>query len=126
MDQLAPSKVPVYEGRTQARDLWQRHVGRGEPVVAVRDARCGYIVRYDLAHLDRSLSPDALQRLRERVRRFRTYPTGTDPISESEGVGGEAGPVSGDLHAATEGEARRLASAVSAFVFDAATPTGAT
>jgi hypothetical protein len=126
MDQLAPSKVPVYEGRTQARQLWQRHADRGEPVVAIRDARRGYIVRYDIAHLDRALSPDALQRLRERVRRHRTYPTGTDPISESEGVGGEAGPVSGDLHAPTEAEARRLASAVSAFVFDAAPPAGAT
>jgi hypothetical protein len=41
-----------------------------------------------------------------------------DPISEAEGVGGEAGPVSGTLHIRTERDARELASQLSAIVFD--------
>jgi hypothetical protein len=118
MDRLAPDHVPVYETSEQRRSLWERCLDRGEPVVAVRDARRGYIVRYDIQHLDAELAPAAVRRLRERTRRWRTYSTGADPISESEGVGGEAGPVSGDLHASSEREARELASRLSPVVFD--------
>ena len=123
MDQLSPHHVPVYETRGQQRDLWTECAEHGQPVVAVRDARRGYIVRYDLQHLGVELTPDALAGLRRRTRNWRSYPTAgdggaADPISESEGVGGETGPVSGDLHAATEQGACDLASRVSAVVFD--------
>jgi hypothetical protein len=123
MEQLSPHHVPVYETRSEQRALWRECARRDQPVVAVRDARRGYIVRYDLQHLDAALAPDALAGLRRSTRRWRSYPTagdgtGFDPVSESEGVGGETGPVSGDLHAASEREARELASRLSAVVFD--------
>ena len=124
MDQLSPQHVPVYDTREQQRRLWEQCAERGQPVVAVRDARRGYIVRYDLQHLDTELSASALARLRRQTRDWRPYPTagdGTanaDPRSESEGVGGEAGPVSGDLHTDSEQAARQLASHLSAVVFD--------
>lgn len=118
MDQLAPQHVPVYETSVQRQTLWDQCVEHGQPVVAVRDARRGFIVRYDVQHLGSELHPDAVAELRERTRRFRAYPTGTDPISESEGVGGEAGPLTGDLHAHTEADARELASRLSAVIFD--------
>jgi hypothetical protein len=128
MDQLSPYHVPVYETREQRRTLWAECAERGQPVVAVRDARRGFIVRYDLGHLGAELGPDALAGLRRRAREWRPYPTvggqraaGTgavDPVSEAEGVGGEAGPVSGSLHADTEFGARDLASRFSAVVFD--------
>jgi len=120
MDHLAPSNVPVYATGDEQRAIWERCRDRGQPVLAVRDAERGYIVRYDLQHLDARLSSDAVQSLRDRVRSRRSYPTGTDPISESEGVGGEAGHVSGELHAHTERAARQLASHVSGFVLDRA------
>jgi len=124
MDQLSPHHVPVYGTREQRRVLWAECAERGQPVIAIRDARRGFIVRYDLGHLRTALAPDALATLRRRVREWRSYPTAggaglrADPVSESEGVGGEVGPVSGDLHAATEGAARDLASRVSAVVVD--------
>jgi len=118
MNHLAPSNVPVYATRDEQRAIWERCRDRGQPVLAVRDAERGYIVRYDLQHLDARLTSDAVQSLRDRVRSRRSYPTGTDPISESEGVGGEAGHVSGELHAHTERGARQLASHVSGFVLD--------
>jgi len=118
MDHLAPSNVPVYESRDEQRTIWDRCRDRGQPVLAVRDAARGYIVKYDLQHLDVRLGSDAVQSLRDRVRSRRSYPTGTDPISESEGVGGEAGHVSGELHARSERAARELASHVSGFVLD--------
>ena len=124
MDQLSPHHVPMYDTREQQRRLWEQCAERDQPVVAVRDARRGYIVRYDLQHLDTELSAGALARLRRQTRDARTYPTagnGTataDPLSESEGVGGEAGPVSGDLHTDSEAAARQLASRLSAVVFD--------
>jgi len=118
MDQLSPKHVPIYETDEDRRQVWERCAERGQPVLAVRDARRGYIVRYDLQHLDAALSEAALRQLRERTRRGRTYPTETDPISESEGVGGEAGPVSGDLHANTERGARELASRLSELVLN--------
>lgn len=118
MERLAPAHVPVYETDSRRRALWERCVERDQPVVAVRDARRGFIVRYDLQHLGVELDGQTIRVLRERTRRSRSYPTGTDPISEAEGVGGEAGPVSGDLHAPTEDEARELAATLSAFVFD--------
>jgi hypothetical protein len=123
MDQLSPHHVPVYRTQNEQRALWRECAERGQPVVAVRDARRGYIVRYDLQHLDARLAPETLAGLRRTTRRWRSYPTagdgsGYDPVSESEGVGGETGPVSGDLHAATEREARDLASRLSAVVFD--------
>jgi len=118
MTHLAPSNVPVYEGDDEQRTVWDRCRDRDQPVLAVRDAERGYIVRYDLQHLQRQLGPDTVQSLRDRVRSQRSYPTGTDPISESEGVGGEAGPVSGELHTRTERAARDLASHISGFVLD--------
>jgi hypothetical protein len=124
MDQLSPHHVPVYDTREQQRRLWEQCAERGQPVVAVRDARRGYIVRYDLQHLDTELSAGALASLRRRTRDWRTYPTASDgapdadPLSESEGVGGEAGPVSGDLHTDSEDAARQLASRLSSVIFD--------
>lgn len=124
MDQIAPQHVPVYESDRERRQLWESCERRSQPVIAIRDGRRGYIVRYDLQHLDGELAPGALDHLRQRTRAWRTYPTadgtpGTvDPISAAEGVGGEAGPVSGDLHTATEDRARELASRLSAIVFD--------
>lgn len=120
MDHLAPSNVPVYATPDEQRAIWERCEGRGQPVLAVRVASRGYIVRYDLQHLDNELTPDTVQELRDRVRSQRPYPTGTDPISETEGLGGEAGSVSGELHAPTEDAARELASHVSPFVLDRA------
>jgi hypothetical protein len=118
MDHLAPSNVPLYESDADRQRIWNRCQQRGEPALAIRDARRGWIVRYDLAHLDAELRADAVQDLRDRVASQRTYPTGTDPISQAEGVGGEAGPVSGDLHEGSEQAARQLAAHVSTFVFD--------
>jgi len=118
MDHLAPSNVPVYESDSERQQIWQRCLDQRQPALAIRDARRGWIVRYDLAHLDAELRADAVQALRDRVASQRTYPTGTDPISQAEGVGGEAGPVSGDLHESSEDAARDLAAHVSTFVFD--------
>ncbi|SFS02819.1 hypothetical protein SAMN05216559_2694 [Halomicrobium zhouii] len=118
MEYLASSNVPVYETVDEQRALWERCADRGQPVLAVRDAARGYVVHYDLQHLDAELTQAALQALRDRVRSRRPYPTGTDPVSETEGVGGEAGSVSGELHAPTERDARDLASHVSGFVLD--------
>lgn len=118
MDQLAPQHVPVYETDRSRRRIWTECANRSQPVVAIRDAERGYIVRYDIQHLDAELRPETVKALRQQTRDLRPYPTGTDPISESEGVGGEAGAVSGDLHADSEDAARELASQLSAFVFD--------
>jgi len=121
MDHLAPSNVPVYSTPAERAAIWERCGGRGQPVIAIRAATRGYIVKYDLQQLDRQLSQSALQQLRDRVRSRRPYetsPDGTDPISETEGVGGEAGPVSGELHSPTERAARDLASHISPFVLN--------
>lgn len=118
MDQLAPSNIPTYETRAEGQSLWERCADRGLPVVAVREGERGYIVRYDLSHLDSELSESALRDLREHVRSLRAYALQVDPLSETEALGGETGHVAGDLHAATEREARELASHVSSFVFD--------
>lgn len=118
MDQLSPQHVPVYRTSDQRRSLWQQCVERDQPVIAVRDARRGYIVHYDVQHLDAELQPVAVRNLRRQTKDWRPYPTGTDPISESEGIGGEAGPVSGHLHAHSESSARELASRLSAVVLD--------
>jgi hypothetical protein len=121
MDHLAPSNVPVYATPTERAAIWDRCSDRGQPVIAIRAATRGYIVKYDLQHLDQQLSQRTLQKLRDRVRSRRPYetsPDGTDPISETEGVGGEAGAVSGELHAPTEHAARDLASHISPFVLD--------
>lgn len=120
MDQLAPSNVPIYESKSEGRALWERCAERGLPVVSIRDGERGFVVRYDLSHLDATLSESALRDLRSHVRSLRSYSTGIDPLSETEGVGGETGHVAGQLHAETEREARRLASHVSSFVFDQA------
>jgi len=118
MTRLEPSAVPVYGSDAERQMLWERNAGNGQPVVAVRNARRGWIVRYDLAHLDSELRSDTVQQLRDSVGNRRPYPTGTDPISQAEGVGGEAGPVSGDLHESSEQRARELAAHVSTFVLD--------
>jgi len=118
MDHLAPSNVPVYATTDEQREIWKRCTDRGHPVIAIRAATRGYIVKYDLQQLDRELSATTVQKLRDRVRSRRPYPPGTDPISQTEGLGGEAGPVSGELHAPTEQAARDLASHISPFVLD--------
>jgi len=118
MDHLAPSNVPVYDSDDQRSDIWEQCRETATPALAIRDARRGWIVRYDLQHLGAELAPSAVQSLRDRVADQRTYPTGTDPLSQAESVGGEAGPVSGDLHADSEAAARELAAHVSTFVFD--------
>ncbi|MFB6222388.1 MAG: hypothetical protein ABEH86_01775 [Haloarcula sp.] len=118
MEHLAPSNVPVYATQERQREIWERCRDRGQPVLAVRDATRGCIVRYDLQHMEYILSDTTVQQLRNRVRSRRPYPTTTDPISETESVGGEAGPVSGDFHADTEQAARDLASHISGFVLD--------
>jgi hypothetical protein len=120
MDHLAPSNVPVYETLEEGRTVWERCADRHVPVVAVRDARRGFIARYDLQHLDQELSPRSLQDLRERVRMYRTGATEVDahPHSQIVGLGGELGPVSGDLHEETLDRARTLASRLSTTVFD--------
>jgi len=125
MDQLSPHHVPVYESREQQRRLWEQCADRDQPVVAIRDGQRGYIVRYDLQHLGTELETAGLDLLRERTRDWRPYPTagaeggvGSDPLSEAEGIGGEAGPVSGSLHTDSEDDARLLASRLSAVVFD--------
>lgn len=126
MDHLAPQHVPRYESADDRDDLWQACRDRGLPVLAVRVATRGYIIRYDLQPLDRCLTEAALADLRATVRGWRDYPTanpsegvvGSDPVSEAEGVGGEAGRVSGDVHVATERSARRLAARLSPILFD--------
>jgi hypothetical protein len=118
MDQLAPSNVPIYETKAEGQSLWDRCVDRGLPVVAIRNGERGFIVRYDLQHLDTALSEAALRDLREHVRSIRSYAVRVDPLSETEAIGGEMGAIAGDLHAPTERDARQLASHVSAFVFD--------
>jgi hypothetical protein len=118
MERLYPLAVPIYETSEEREQLWAECAERDEPVVAIRDARRGFIVRYDLQHLDAELDESAVRRLRERTQGYRTYPTGTDPLSQAESVGGEAGAVSGDLHAHDEDEARVLASRLSGIVFD--------
>lgn len=125
MDQLAPQHVPIYETGQKRRQIWEQCQTQGQPVIAIREAARGYIVRYDLQHLDAELSEKALGTLRKMVRDARSYPTagncsptGTDPISETEGVGGDAGVISGDLHAKTEQRARELASRLSGVIFD--------
>lgn len=118
MDHLAPSNVPLYETQAERQAIWERCADRGQPALAIRNARRGWIVRYDLQHLDAELRAEVVQALRDRVADQRSYPTGTDPLSQAEGVGGEAGPVSGDLHEKSEAAARDLASHVSTFVLD--------
>ncbi|WP_255196850.1 hypothetical protein [Halorarius litoreus] len=120
MDYLAPSNVPVYETLEEGRAIWERCARRQLPVVAVRDARRGFIVRYDLQHIDRELTPRALQNLRERVQMYRTGDTTVEahPHSQVVGLGGELGPVSGDLHEATLDRARKLGSRLSVTVLD--------
>jgi len=125
MDQLSPHHVPVYETHKQQLRLWEQCAERDQPVVAIRNGQRGYIVRYDLQHLGAELGAGGLDLLRERARDWRPYPTagtggavGADPLSEAEGIGGEAGPVSGSLHTGSEDDARLLASRLSAVVFD--------
>lgn len=120
MDQLAPTNVPVYESLADGREVWERCAERSLPVIAVRSGRRGFIVRYDLAHLDRELSPEAVRELRGQLRRWRygDATPETHPQSQTVGLGGEVGPVSGDVHEATLDRARRLASRVSAVVLD--------
>lgn len=131
MNRLAPQHIPLYSSADKRDTIWQRCIDNGQPVVAIRDARRGHIVRYDLSHLRVELTLEALRELRAGTRSFRSYPTtdatgtgpekavGADPLSAAEGVGGEAGPVSGALHTDSESAARELAAQVSAVLFDA-------
>jgi hypothetical protein len=120
VDQLAPSIVPVYGSLAEGREIWERCAERALPVIAVREGRRGFIVRYDLAHLDRELSSGAVRELRGQLRRWRRGAARPETHSQSQTVdlGGEVGPVSGDVHEATLDHARRLASRVSAVVLD--------
>ena len=118
MEHLAPQHVPVYENDDERRRVWENCTESKEPVIAIRVGRRGFLVHYDLQHLDAELSPAGVRELRALARDWRTYPTGTDPISEAEGIGGEAGPVSGALHTDSQEAARKLASRLSRVVFD--------
>ena len=121
MDSLAPSNVPLYTTEAERRDVWERCEARRLPVVAIRDARRGFVVRYDLQHLDRELTSRALQQLRDSVMRHRTHePPRADAVSQVERIGGETGPVAGELHEETEKAARLLASYVAETLFDPA------
>jgi hypothetical protein len=108
----------MYATDPERTRIWDRCAERHLPVVAIRNGRRGYIVRYDLQHLDVELDSDAVRALRERTRQYRSEPNHADPISETEHVGGEAGAVSGDLHTETESAARTLAARLSGLVFD--------
>ena len=114
MDHLAAGHVPVYETPAEQRTVRERCAGRDQPVLAVRDASRGWIVRYDLQHLDRELDDATLQRLRDRVLDCRGIERRADAGSQTERVG----PVSGEIHQPTEREARTLASHLSELVFD--------
>ena len=118
MDHLAVRHVPVYETPAEQRTVWERCAGRDQPVLAVRDASRGWIVRYDLQHLDRELDDATLQRLRDRVLDYHGIERRADAGSQTERVGGDVGPVSGEVHQPTEREARTLASHLSELVFD--------
>jgi hypothetical protein len=118
MDHLAAGHVPVYDTPAARRAVWDRCADRRRPVVAVRDASRGFVVRYDLQHLDRQLRSDAVQRVRDRVLSYRGVERRADAASQTERVGGDVGPVSGEVHQPTEAAARDLASRLSALVFD--------
>ncbi len=121
MEYLTPHHIPLYKTEQRRQEIWEQCKDRNQPVIAIRDGTRGYIVRYDIQHLGRELTAHELRELRERTRRFRRYPTGIDTISETEGVGGEAGPISGDLHTETEESARALAAQLSSVVFENST-----
>jgi hypothetical protein len=118
MDRLAAQHVPMYATDSERTRIWDRCVDSELPVVAIRNGRRGYIVRYDVQHLDVELDRETLRTVRERTRQYRSEPNHADPISETEHIGGEAGAVSGDLHTETEPSARALASRLSGLVFD--------
>jgi hypothetical protein len=118
MEHLAAGHVPIYETSAERRAVWERCAGRGQPVVAVRDATRGWIVRYDLQHLDRLLSDATLRRLRERVLAYRRVEPCPDAHSQTERIGGDVGPVSGEVHQPSEEAARDLASRLAELVFD--------
>lgn len=118
MDSLAPSNVPLYTTDEERERVWSRCAERGYPVVAVRVGERGFVVRYDLGTVDRRLTSAALQRLRQQVLAFHDRVPGVDRDSQVERVGGETGPIAGELHADTERTARRLASHVAETVLD--------
>lgn len=120
MDSLAPSNVPLYATDEERERIWTRCAERGLPVVAVRVGDRGFVVRYDLGPVDGRLTAFALQRLRRQVLAFRDRSPGVDADSRVERVGGETGPVAGELHDETERSARRLASHVAETVLDSA------
>jgi len=109
MTPITPADVPTYETRAEGRSLWADLADQRRPTVAIRDGERGFVVRYDLAHLDRSLTDAALRSLRARLRERRHPTGGLDPISESVGLGGEVGHIGGEVHAETDPEARELA-----------------
>ncbi|MWG33289.1 hypothetical protein [Halomarina oriensis] len=118
MDSLAPSNVPLYASDQERARVWSRCAERGLPVVAVRIGERGFVVRYDLGVVDKHLTSTALQRLRQQVLAFHDRSPGVDARSQVERVGGETGPIAGELHADTERTARRLASHVADTVLD--------
>jgi hypothetical protein len=117
MDSLLPSTVPLASSWREINSQWERCQTNGQPLIAVRDAERAFVVIYDLQPVDAALSTAGVTAIRKRVREQRPYPTGTDPISQAEGVGGEAGRISGSLHAPSEQAARRLAAQLSELVF---------
>ena len=118
MDSLAPSNVPLYATHEERERLWTRCGERGLPVVAVRVGDRGFVVRYDLGTVDKRLTDFALQRLRQQVLAFRDRSPAVDRDSQVERIGGETGPIAGELHDETERSARRLASHVAETVLD--------
>jgi hypothetical protein len=120
VDSLAPSNVPLYGTDEERERVWRRCREQGLPVVAARIGERGFVVRYDLGTVDRRLTDAALRRLREQVLAFHDRTPGVDRDSQVERVGGETGPHTGELHADTERDARRLASHVADTVLDSA------
>lgn len=118
MDKLSPNQIPLYETDGERVTIWKQCIDRNLPVIAIRNGQRGYIVRYDIQHFEHQLGEQVVRTLRETIRDWRAYPTGTDPISETESVGGEVGPISGDLHTETETQARELAAHLSRTVLE--------
>ncbi|AWB26883.1 hypothetical protein [Halococcoides cellulosivorans] len=118
MTTITPADVPTYETRAEGRSLWTDLADQSRPTIAIRNGERGFVVRYDLAHLDRSLTEDALRTLRARLRERRAPAGGLDPISESVGLGGEMGQIAGEIHADTDAAARDLAVEIAGLVTD--------
>lgn len=118
MTSIRPAEIPTSETRAEGRSLWAASTDQCCPTIAIRDGERRFVVRYDLAHLDRSLTDAALCTLRARLGERRHPTSGLDPISESAGLGGEVGHLAGEVHAETDADARELAVEIASVVTD--------